>query len=249
MRPPWTDSQTPRKSWHPSHRTSRLSARTPLRPSVSEELGGYVRQITLDIADRLNVIKEELTVIDTIPESSIPQTYGRGASPANRIRSRSVASFVYVLAILVASAVVVSCGQIGIGNEDGTAGDSETGESSTSDGRPLTVDEYAQDCGGKSIYDFDTVYEMVDSAKEALERLREIDPPREVRAFHNASIKFVEELIKASRRLPGSQRPHAYMFDPQRDSAVFRADQELNATVFDLDSDVRKTLQRHGCIE
>ena len=249
MRPPWTDSQTPRKSWHPSHRTSRLSARTPLRPSVSEELGGYVRQITLDIADRLNAIKEELTVIDTIPESSIPQTSGRGASPANGIRSRSVASFVCVLAILVASAMTVSCGQIGIGNEDGPAGDSAAGESSPSDEQPLTVEEYAQRCTGKQISDFDTVYDLVDALKERLEIGRGIKPPPELREFHDATIKRQEAMITASRRLPGSQRPHEYMFLPEQASELYRADDERNFILFDLDPEVRKTLQLHGCID
>lgn len=216
---------------------------------MSEELGGYVRQITLDIADRLNAIKEELTVIDTKPESSIPQTSGRGASPANRIRSRSVASFVYVLAILVASAVVVSCGQIGIGNEDGPAGDSAAGESSSSEEQPLTVEEYAQRCTGKQISDYDTVYELVDAVEESVEKWRGVNPPRELREYHDATIKLQEELITASRRLRGSLWPHEYMFDPQRDSALFRADDERNALLFDLDSDVRKTLQRHRCIE
>ena len=176
---------------------------------------------------------------------------GRVAKPVNRIRTWSVHSFVGILAILGATSVV-ACGQFGDGNAGGPAGSSATGESSTSDGRPLTVEEYAQDCGGKSIYDFDTVYEMVDAAKETLERLRETDPPREVRAFHNASIKFVEELIEGSKRISGTRRPSEWMFadlDPQLTSGLFRASDELNAVLFDLDSEVRKTLQRHGCIE
>ena len=205
----------------------------------------YACQFTLDIADRLNAIKEELTVIETIPESSIPQTSGRGTKPANGIRSRSVASFVCVLAILVAS--VVACGQFGDGNAGGPADDSETSETSPSDEQPLTVEEYAQLCTAERAGDYGTVFDMVDAFNERLEELRETNPPRDLREFHNATIKRQEELITASKRLPGSLKPHGYMFNEQRDSALFRADDERNLILFDLDPEVRNTLRNNGC--
>ena len=168
----------------------------------------------------------------------------RGAKPANRIRTWPVPSLVGVLMILAVSAMVLACGQLGDSDAGGPAG-----ESSTSENQPLTVEEYAQGCSGKRITDYDTVYELVDAVEESVEYWRGITPPRELREYHDATIKLQEELITASRRLRGSLWPHEYMFDPQRDSALFRADDERNALLFDLDSEVRETLQRHGCIE
>ena len=171
----------------------------------------------------------------------------RWAGPVNRIRTWSVPSFVGVLAILAASAVIAACGQIGIGNEDGPAGDSASGESSPSDEQPLTVEEYAQLCTAERAGDYETVFDMVDALNERLEELRETNPPRDLREFHDATIKRQEELITASKRLPGSLKPHGYMFNEQRDSALFRADDERNFILFDLDPEVRDTLRSNGC--
>ena len=186
-------------------------------------------------------------MIETMLGSNIPQTSCRGARAANRIRSLSVASRVCVFAILAASAVIASCGQIGIGNEGSPAGDSATGASSEE--QPLTVEEYAQRCTGSQVSDYDTVFDLVDALKEGLEKWRGIKPPRELREYHDANIKRAEAMITASRRLPGSKRPHEYMFLPHQASELYRADDERNFILFDLDPDIRDTLRLHGCIE
>lgn len=164
-------------------------------------------------------------------------------------RPLSVIPAALVLVIVATSAVLVACGQIGIGNEGSPAGDSATGASSSSEEQPLTVEEYAQRCTGSQMSDYDTVYDLVDALKEGLEKWRGIEPPRELREFHDASIKRREAMITASRRLPGSQKPHEYMFLPQQASELYRADDERNLILFDLDPDVRDTLRLYRCIE
>ena len=150
--------------------------------------------------------------------------------------------------ILAMSAMVLACGQLG----DSDAG-GPVGESSSSENNPSTVEEYAQLClSGRRLTDYDTVYEMVDGAKKAQEKYRSITPPREVKEFHDAVNKARDELIEASKLLRGTSRPSEYMFagiDPQRISGLYRADEELNSAVFDLDPDVRNTLRRYECIE
>ena len=170
----------------------------------------------------------------------------RCAGPVNRIRTWSVRSFVGILAILVATSVV-ACGQLGGSNAGGPSDDSETGETSPSDEQPLTVEEYAQLCTAERAGDYGTVFDMVDALNERLDELRETNPPRDLREFHDATIKRQEELITASKRLPGSLKPHGYMFNEQRDSALFRADDERNFVLFDLDPEVRNTLRNNGC--
>ncbi len=174
------------------------------------------------------------------------QSSNNCAKPVDRIRTWPFPSFLGILVILVTTSVVGACGQFG---DSDAAGGSATDGSSTSANQPLTVEEYAQACSTKRISDFDTVFDLVDDLKEGLEKYRGIEPPRELREFHDANIKRREAMIIASRRLPGSQRPHEYMFLPQQASELYRADDERNFVLFDLDPDIRDTLRRHGCIE
>lgn len=186
---------------------------------------------------------------DTTLETSIPLTSSRGATPGNRIQSQSLLSFVRVLAILVALAVVMSCGQSSNDSTGGDAGDSGSGESSNSESRRLTVEEYVQHCTGAEIRDYDTVYELVDALREGIEKLQKLNPPRELMEYHDATIKRGEAMITASRRLPGAKRPNEYMFHPDQASELYRADDHRNFILFDLDSDVRNALRSHGCID
>ena len=175
----------------------------------------------------------------------IPRILNRGAKPPRRIRPWSVLPTVSVFVILIASAVMASCGQNG-------ARDGATDEAWDTEKNPRTVEEYAEPCTGKLLTDYDTVYEMVDDLKIGLDNAHEINPPRELKEFHDVSIRYTEELIKASRLLPGTTRPSLWMFsfsDPQQTRDLFRANDELNTILYDLDPDVRETLQRHGCIE
>lgn len=122
----------------------------------------------------------------------------------------------------------------------------------TVDNRPRTVEDYARRCTGKRFIDYDTVYEMVDAAREGLERRREVNPPPEIRDYHEALIVATEELIEASKLVRGDRKPSVYMFadlDQRRVSGLIRADEKFNAVLFDLDPDVRRTLQRYGCID
>lgn len=105
------------------------------------------------------------SVAKTTHRRGITKTSGRDARASNRIRSWSVSSYLLVIVLMVASLTMVSCGQFGDSNANGTAGDSETGETSSSVKQPLTVEEYAEGCSGKMITDFDTVYDLVDFLK------------------------------------------------------------------------------------
>lgn len=185
---------------------------------------------------------------DTTRGSSNPQSTGVGGSPVTRIRTWTVRTLIHVLSIAVVAAVTVSCGQIADREDGGADGEAASGELADSDNNPQTVEEYAQLCTGSRITDYETTYDLVDALRELLEKWRGVSPPRGLREYHDANIKRIEAMITASRRLPGSQKPHEYMFLPHLASELYAADDERNFVLYDLEPDVRNALRQHECV-
>lgn len=174
------------------------------------------------------------------------------ARHAKRPRTPFGSSIVFGLVALLGFAGAASCGQSGDAVSGSPSSNRATEEALIARNSPATVEEYAQLCGsGKRYIDYATVYEMVDAAKESLGWFHEIKPPHEVEEVHRAQQRFSQELINASKLVRGDQRPSQFMFahlDQRRIAGLLRADEELNSATFELDPDVRKTLQEHNCM-
>ena len=117
---------------------------------------------------------------------------------------------------------------------------------------PWTIEEYAQQlCPRGRITDYDTVAEMVDAATQGLARQRRVNPPYDLRDFHEFSILYLEELLELSESVRGGRKPiHSTFIDiGEQDLFGFRiASWLLFSATRGLDSDVRETFQRHDCI-
>lgn len=203
---------------------------------------------TLNPLVRLNAVRAQVSVTKMKLSRGVPRVFRHTSKAGGEVRSSLVPEFAFVFLILIFFSVTVSCGQDGAGSD----GSSANGETSSSLQTPRTVEEYAQSCSGTMMDEYETVYELVDDLKDGLKIALETNPPRELSEYHNATIKYGEELIATSRLLDGTRRPSRWMFagaDPRRTEALFRADEELNAVLYDLDPETRNTLRRYGCIE
>ena len=110
---------------------------------------------------------------------------------------------------------------------------------------PITLEKYADTfCSGSGL-SHPTWGQMREFARTRLKELRRVEPPDEVRQYHEATIEGLELMLKAIRYKPSDDPLNEWelLGNPDAMRAVQAAEQADRG----LDFDTRVLLMQHGC--